>query len=80
VQIESGREGAKAFGLVDPGHQHPAGGVSPKLDFADRNIEPGARIIGGDAGGMSRALPERAGGGQADRARGSHPLENVTAR
>jgi hypothetical protein len=27
---------------------------------------------------MSRAVPERAGGGQADRAGGGHPLENVT--
>jgi hypothetical protein len=79
VQIENGREGAGAFGLVDPGHQHPAGGVAPKLDVADGEVEAGARIIGGRAGRFS-ALPDGAGGGQAERARGGHPLENVTAR
>jgi len=47
-------------------------------DFADGEIEPDARIIGGRAGRMSRVGPGLSGGRDGNRARGGHQLENVT--
>ena len=78
VQIEHGRERSRPFRLVDPGHQHPAGAVAPKLDLADGKIEPGGGIIRGGAGRLGGARPYRAHGRQPRRARGGHQLENVT--
>src|ERR1051326_8783328 len=55
VQIENGRERSRSLRLINPRHQHAAGSVAPKLDFADFELEPRARIIGGRAGRMGRA-------------------------
>ena len=80
VQIENGRERSRPFRLVDPGHQHPAGGVAPELDFADGKIELGGGIVGRRGHGMRSAWCERASSGQTDRAGRSHRLENLTPR
>ena len=64
VQIENGRERSRPLRLVDPRHQHPAGAVAPKLDFADGKIEAGGGIIRGRAGRMSGAGPETCHGRQ----------------
>ena len=77
VQIENGRERSRSLRLVNPRHQHPAGAVAPKLDFADGKIEAGGGIIRGRAGGISGARPQRAHGRQTGRARSGHHLENV---
>src|SRR5215471_12212687 len=66
------------FRLVNPGHQHPAGAVAPKLDFADGKVKPRGGIICGRAGCVDGAGPERAHSGQTCRAHGGHQLENVT--
>src|SRR5262249_42793322 len=78
MQIENGRERSRPFRLINPGHQHPAGAVAPKLDFADGKIEAGGGIIRGRAGCMDGAGPERANG-QTCRARGGrNKPESVT--
>jgi hypothetical protein len=63
--------------LVDAGHQHPAGGVAPKLDFADGQIEPAGGIISGRADRPGGAGQERVGG-QISHAGRCHHRENVT--
>src|SRR5262249_51370151 len=78
VQIENGRERSLPFRLVNPGHQHPAGAVAPKLDFADGKVEPGGGTINGRAGCLVGAGPERGASGQTCPAHGGHQLENVT--
>ena len=55
VQIENGLERSRPFRLIDSGHQHAAGAVAPKLDFADRKIKAGGGIIPGCAPGMRGA-------------------------
>ena len=74
---EARRERSRSLRLVNPRHQHPAGAVAPKLDFADGKIEAGGGNIRGRAGGMSGARPQRAHGRQTGRARNGHHLENV---
>jgi hypothetical protein len=78
VQIENGWERSRSFRLIDAGHQHAAGAVAPKLDFADRKIKAGGGIIRRRPPGMRHAERERAHGRQTDRASGGHQLEKVT--
>ena len=72
VQIENGRERSRSLRLVNPRHQHPAGAVAPKLDFADGKIEAGGGIIRGRAGGMQRR-PATTCPRPADRSRPQRP-------